>query len=220
MCDLKPLEAFLNNKRTDPLRAEFHVRLRVHEDYIGDRTIRDENFAAVKQVTVARPFGSRAHAADRIGSGSGLRHAKRANPLARAELRKVLLLLHFVRVAIDVVDAKIVVREITQSDGRTVAREGLIDESRTEQVEVRAAVLIGHRRTKESILAKLREEVLGPPLLAIHLLRYGQELLAAESVRLIENHALVFRKIVSAGLRFELGHSSPRVNVSDYVNAP
>ncbi len=89
-----------------PARAGSRIGLGVDHVDAGLGAVGDPHLAAVQHVVVAVPDRFQPHA-DHVGAGVGLGHGQRADVLAAAQLRQVLLLLFFAAVLADLVDTQV-----------------------------------------------------------------------------------------------------------------
>ena len=132
-----------------------------------------------------------ARGAQRIRAGAGLGQAERADFCAVAQIGQVLAALRLVGVAVDVVDAQVVVRRPGQGDGGVPACKGLADQARAEQVHTRTAMLGRHGGPHEASRANFLEDIRRPPLLVVHAAGEWYEFLARELVGGFEYGAVV-----------------------------
>jgi hypothetical protein len=98
--------------------------------------------------------------------------------------------LRFVAVAIDVVQAQIVVRDAGERHRVVPAAERLRDEPRRHQVQPRPAIFLRHGDAEQALRADLWERVLGPPLLRVHANGQAVQFGAREAVGLVEDEVL------------------------------
>ena len=116
-------KALFHDERRDAVRTAFGARLGVDQDHVGDRTVGDEQLAAVEHVVVAIAPCRGAHAAERVGAGARLGEAERADQRSLAQAGQVFLLLRRRGIAQQVVHAQVVVGEDAQrSRSRSSAR--------------------------------------------------------------------------------------------------
>src|SRR5277367_2041704 len=56
-----PLKLVLDDKSADAARAGRGIRLGIHHDRFGHRTVGDPHFRTIEHIAVALPVGARAH---------------------------------------------------------------------------------------------------------------------------------------------------------------
>src|SRR5579864_8428509 len=158
--------ALLDDERRDAARARVGIGLGVHDERIGVGPVRDPHLGAVQHVGVAARLGAQAHRDD-VAAGTGFAHCKRTDPFAGNELRQVFLLLRLGAVAPDLVDAKIRVRAVRESNRRRCARNLLHRDDVRQIAESCTAVRFIDGDAEQPHVAELSPQVGGEHVLAV-----------------------------------------------------
>src|SRR3989338_3240083 len=181
----------LDDEGRNALGTQLRRGLGVNQQHVGHRAVGDVDLGAVEDVVVALAARASAHRAQRIRAGAGFGQAERADFCAVAQIGQVLAALRLVGVAVDVVDAQVVVRRPGQGDGGVPARKGLADQARAEQFHARATMLGRHGGPHEASRSNSLKDIRWPPLLVVHAAREWHEFLARELVGGFEHGTVV-----------------------------
>ena len=154
----------------------------IDQHQIGNRPIGDIDLGAVQDVVVAILFGRGPHRAKRIGSRARFGQTQGADQRAVAKPRQVFAAQFVIGVAVDIVDAQIVMGHMGQSDGRRGARHFLGDDTGRSKIQPRAAKFRRHVQAEISHLAQLgenrRRQVICIVHFRIQMVEFGHEELA------------------------------------------
>ncbi len=147
----------LDDERADALVARVLVGLRVDGVVVGVAAVGDEALRAVEDVLVTLLDGGRAHARD-VGAGVRLGQAERGELELLGQHPEVLLL-GLLGAAEDDRRGGQAVAGQARADARTAPAELLLDQAARQEVEARAAVLLGDVGVHQAHFPGLLEDV-------------------------------------------------------------
>ncbi len=189
----QPLHPLFEDEAPD--RAVVRVRLRPHDENVGDRRIGDPHLRALEAIAALDLFGARAHSggvAPRIGFGE----PETADQLARREAGEKTLLLLVAAIGVDRMHHE----RALHRTGRTIARIDALDFARDQPVadiiEPRAAIFGIDRRAEQPERAHFGHDLAVESLVEKGRGHARQQRVGRIAARGIAHHALLFGQLI------------------------
>src|SRR5579872_2257184 len=183
----------LKNERGNTPTASLRARFRIHNQHIGYRPIRDEDFRAVEQIA-AVSLACRSLNTHRIGASIRLCQGQSANHLGTDKFGQILLFLFFGTVAQNIVCAKIQMSSKRHRNGSIGSPNAASNEGGHQEIASAPTIFFGNSDTCVALLREASPEPAWKIIAALDFRIVWPNLVSRKGKRALIRKLMLFRE--------------------------